>query len=136
MSIGSKIRQVRTIKNIKQEDLARHLNMGQSTLSKIESDSTPISAEDLLKIADYTQTPLTQFLPDGLSINVQNNHDNANGVYISQTDKTDLLLKRLADLEEWIKDLKAHNIELKEKITRRDNKIENLKTLLEAKVYK
>lgn len=133
MSIGSKIRQVRTIKNIKQEDLARHLNMGQSALSKIESDSTPISAEDLLKIADYTQTPLSQLIPDSVTISLQNNHDNANGVYISQSDKNELLLKRLADLIEWIKDLKAHNTELKEKITRRDTKIENLKALLLAK---
>lgn len=122
MSIGDKIRQVRQDKNIKQESLAGYLKMGTGTLSKIENDKLDISANDLLKIAEYTDTPISKLLPDGVH-NIQNNHDNANGVQNNYAEKTEML-------EEWVKDLKQRNIELQEKIKRRDIKIESLKEQL------
>lgn len=127
MNIGSKIRKARLEKQIKQEDLARHLKMGQGTLSKIESDSLSISVEDLLRVASYTEMPINHFLPEGKV--VETNHNPSIGTFHNQSDKDyfQLLHTRISDLEEWIKDLKSLNSELKEKISHRDNDMKDMK---------
>ena len=113
MSIGAKIRQVRHLKGVKQEELATCLNISQGTLSKIENDSLPISAINLIKVAEFMKTPLNEFLPEGvfhmMQIRDENEVNQAN-------DKIFSLETRIKDFEEWIKDLKSFNLELKEKI--------------------
>jgi len=137
MSIGNKIRQIRQDKHIKQEDLAQHLNMSQGTLSKIENDSLSITAIDLLKIAAYTNISINKLLPNGVQLDLQNSHDNANGIFITHAQKDELLQKKIADLEDLVKDLKIRNLELQEKVQRKDAKIERLKTqITEAKEHR
>ncbi len=71
MDTGCKIKRLRLDKNIKQEDLARHLKISQSTLSKIESGLLAVSVDKLVEIANYAQTSLTNLLPgeiNGLQI--------------------------------------------------------------------
>jgi len=118
MSIGANIRQIRQDKNIKQENLANHLKIAQGTLSKIENDSLEISVNDLIKICTYIDTPISRLLPNWDQINAKTNCD-----ILSE----DFTLKRIKDLEEWVNDLKIRNLELQEKVRRRDEKIERLK---------
>lgn len=124
MSFGNKIRQARHDKNIKQQNLAKHLNITQGTLSKIENDNLCISADDLLKVAAYTKTPVLKLLPDNVQTELQNDYANI----ISTHDQKDQAFhKRIIELEDLVTDLKSRNQELQDKIKRRDLKIEELK---------
>ncbi len=51
LRVGLKIKAVRELQNVSQDFLARSLNIGQSTLSKIESGETPILFDRLYDIA-------------------------------------------------------------------------------------
>lgn len=52
MNIGSKIRQIRTTKDITQEELAKLTGLSQKTISNIEIDKSMPSTRSLTKIAD------------------------------------------------------------------------------------
>lgn len=80
MGIGTKIRQIRHSKNIKQEELAYHLDMSQGTLSKIENEKLDISAVDLIKVADYTQTPINSLTSNSVQDGVENNENSTNSL--------------------------------------------------------
>jgi transcriptional regulator with XRE-family HTH domain len=58
MNLGSAIRKIRIVKNLKQQDLAALLDMSQTALSLIESGKTWPSKKTLFAIADKTNTPL------------------------------------------------------------------------------
>ena len=51
MTIGNRIRKLRDVKNIKQDEMARELGMSQSNYSRIESDEVKINEDVLEKIA-------------------------------------------------------------------------------------
>jgi transcriptional regulator with XRE-family HTH domain len=125
MSLGLKIRQIRNAKGIKQEELASCLGVSQGTLSKMENDTSPILALDLKKIADYLQVPFNEFLllrqHDIGSINSDIVTPAKEHAYVG---KISLLEKRIFDLEEWIKDLRTHNSQLREALLASNQKIE------------
>lgn len=52
MNFGERLRQIRTEKGLKQIDLAKHLNVAQSTLSGWETGNFEIDNENLKKLAD------------------------------------------------------------------------------------
>lgn len=73
MSLGNRIRGLRSKKNLTQLEVARQLNMGRSNFGHIENDRVIPSSHDLDKIADIldstsdyllgrTNEPETQFL--------------------------------------------------------------------------
>lgn len=131
MNIGDKIRHARLSKNIKQEELAVHLHISQGTLSKIENNTLSISVEEILKVASYTKTPINVFFPEEVQFSPPQAIVN-----VDQRDNTTILQRHLHDLEEWNKDLKTRNMELQEKIIRKDAKIESLKSQLASLVSK
>jgi transcriptional regulator with XRE-family HTH domain len=61
MKIGTRIRKIRICLGIKQDELASVLDVSQSYFSKIESNRTRIYVDDLVKIAEYTNTPIAEF---------------------------------------------------------------------------
>ncbi|GEN68944.1 helix-turn-helix domain-containing protein [Chryseobacterium rhizosphaerae] len=79
--IGFKIKKLREQKEISQEDLAYHLNISQSYLSKIENGL--IEKIDFLfmqKIADFFKIEPQYFLDDQIvQNNTDNNHNSAVG---------------------------------------------------------
>ncbi|CAM4340519.1 transcriptional regulator with XRE-family HTH domain [Paenibacillus endophyticus] len=61
MSLGARIKQLRTERGLTQQDVATHLDMGRSNLGHIENDRVMPTSEDLQKLADILQTT-TDFL--------------------------------------------------------------------------
>jgi transcriptional regulator with XRE-family HTH domain len=113
MCVGLKIRKLRQAKGIKQEELAGAIKISQGTLSKMESGCLSVSTSALFAIAKYTETSMAYFLSESEP------EDYAPRPAFSQ--------ERLNEMEERISDLRAHNAELRERIQRRDLKIETLK---------
>ncbi|SKA45474.1 Helix-turn-helix domain-containing protein [Chitinophaga eiseniae] len=64
MEIGTTIRKIRLRLGIRQEELAVALEVSQSYLSKIESNKSRVYVDDLVRIAQYTNTPITDFLSE------------------------------------------------------------------------
>jgi transcriptional regulator with XRE-family HTH domain len=60
-SIGDKIKGLRTQRNISQEALAKALFFSNRTISNWEQGLRDVSVENLQKIADYFQVPMTFF---------------------------------------------------------------------------
>jgi transcriptional regulator with XRE-family HTH domain len=65
-NFGQAIRKIRLAKNIKQEELAYHLQIKQSTLSKMENGKHNISLEIIINIANYTKSSIHEFFTNDL----------------------------------------------------------------------
>ncbi len=73
MTIGTRIRQLRDAKNIKQEEMAKKLNMSQSNYSRIETNEIKTTDEVLEKIAEIFGIEREQLTdPEGSIINFNN----------------------------------------------------------------
>lgn len=64
MKIGTAIRRLRISLGIKQEELAAALDVSQSFLSKVESNKSKLYVDDLVRIAEYTNTPIINFFSE------------------------------------------------------------------------
>lgn len=64
MEIGTAIRKIRIRLGIKQEELAAALEVSQSYLSKVESNKSRLYVDDLVRIAEYTNTPIINFFSE------------------------------------------------------------------------
>lgn len=60
MSLGERIYNLRTEKNMSQEELAEHLNVSRQSVSKWETDSAIPELEKLIKICDIFETSLDE----------------------------------------------------------------------------
>ena len=79
--MARKIEKVRTLKGIKQGDLAQRIGIAQSTLSAIEQ-SEQVDEDKLQKIADALEMSveaLKAFNEETVINNIQNVYDNATG---------------------------------------------------------
>ncbi|WP_400164840.1 helix-turn-helix domain-containing protein [Brevibacillus sp. TJ4] len=56
MSLGSRIREIRKLRNLTQKEIASELEMGRSNFGHIENDRVIPSSDDLQKIADILHT--------------------------------------------------------------------------------
>ncbi|WP_138755119.1 helix-turn-helix domain-containing protein [Paenibacillus sinopodophylli] len=56
MSLGARIKQLRTERGLTQQDVATQLEMGRSNLGHIENDRVTPTSEDLQKLADILHT--------------------------------------------------------------------------------
>ena len=68
------IRNLREDRDLKQETVAKHLNISQTTYSRYESGSTAITAEVLVELSHYYDVPVDYLLyvpsePDQLNLN-------------------------------------------------------------------
>ncbi|ODS88947.1 MAG: hypothetical protein ABS44_06345 [Chryseobacterium sp. SCN 40-13] len=78
MSLGTKLRHMRTKKNLSQMQVAQELNVSQTAYNKWESDQTKPGIDNLLKISEFYETDLYELLNDSLSDSFTNNsYDNS-----------------------------------------------------------
>ena len=64
MNIGKKIKQLRTLKGIKQEELAKAINVSQKTISHYETGRVIPPVDVLKSLADYFGVTVDYFLTD------------------------------------------------------------------------
>ncbi len=64
LPIGNNIRKWRTLKGIKQIDLAQQIDISKTTLSKIENDKQEANIPRLQKIANCLKIKITQLFID------------------------------------------------------------------------
>jgi transcriptional regulator with XRE-family HTH domain len=72
MTLGTKLRNLRTAKNESLEIVALKLELSKTAIGKWESDKAKPSAENLLKICDYFETDVYELLKTVDNINFGN----------------------------------------------------------------
>lgn len=98
--IGERIRKLRSIKGLTQENVAEELGINSSSYSKIERGETDANASRLLQIAKVLGVNATQFFEDSL---LSVNEDHKYG-YASKED-LDNLNKIIAQLSRQVEKL-------------------------------
>lgn len=66
--VGEAIRNARQARGITQDDLARVLHVGRTTISRYEQGRRPVPAEALTRISLFLQTPVHKLLPDAFGL--------------------------------------------------------------------
>ena len=64
LALGKRIREIRVVKNLSQDNLAFELGISTSAYSNIEAGKTEITVDRLFKIADVLKTPFAEFFKD------------------------------------------------------------------------
>lgn len=59
--VGDKIRQIRTIRHISQEELGNIVNLNKQAVSRIEKGIRRVSYSELVKIAEFLNEPIETF---------------------------------------------------------------------------
>lgn len=72
MTLGTKLRNLRTVKNESLEILALKLDISKTAIGKWESDKSKPSFENLLKICDYYETDVYKLLENVENVNFSN----------------------------------------------------------------
>ena len=126
-TIGTKIRKIRELKNLKQEHVAEKLGISITAYGKIERDETDISIERLDQIAKvleiapqdilaFDERMLFQFLSTasqcGYTYNINNYGVTENERKLYE-ENNQLLQDKIRNLEELIEQLKNENEKLK-----------------------
>lgn len=111
--IGQRIRKYRQQNSVKQEELANHLYINQSTLSKIENGLICVNIEQLINVSNYLKINLSQLIPEVyiLSNQIDVSHQIMELLQDIKfhKDTNHQLIKRIASLEDQ---LKAHNLHI------------------------
>lgn len=97
MNIGENIRMWREFKGLKQEDLAKRLDVEASTLSKIENERSFPNTHMLEDIAEALEIEIHQLLNSPQSFYTFNNSPNSNGGTIHGTQNAYNIDKELLD---------------------------------------
>jgi transcriptional regulator with XRE-family HTH domain len=118
MNIGQKIKKLRELKGLKQEDLAHKLGITQSAYSKMEIGTVDIPFSKLEEIASILGISIENIIGfnEAIVFNLKNNKK-ANGLVINQISQSE---KKLYD--DYIESLKIENNYLKNMIEKLLNK--------------
>jgi transcriptional regulator with XRE-family HTH domain len=128
MSLGTKLRELRTNKNLSQMQVAVELDVSQTAYGKWESDQTKPGIDNLLKISEFYETDIYNLLNDKESNhNFNNTYDNSNVNNAVETVNYYVSEKLVEQYEARIKDLKDRNLELKDLAEYWKNKAETKK---------
>jgi transcriptional regulator with XRE-family HTH domain len=121
--IREKVKELRLLKGMTQEELAWHIGKSQKNYSDLERGRTEISASDLMYIATQLQTPIRYLLP----VNVPEGEITADEWEIlrdyrrmwreENQDLARKLMKEIAD-RETEQDLKAQKQEAKKELAK------------------
>ncbi|SHE94754.1 helix-turn-helix domain-containing protein [Chryseobacterium takakiae] len=78
MSLGTKLRELRTGRNLSQTQVAMELDVSQTAYGKWESDQSKPGLDNLLKISEFYETDIYDLLEnkDG-NHNFNNTYDNS-----------------------------------------------------------
>ncbi|BEV06693.1 helix-turn-helix transcriptional regulator [Chryseobacterium gambrini] len=117
MSLGTKLRALRTERNLSQTQVAMELDVSQTAYCKWESDQTKPGIDNLLKISEFYETDIYNLLEnkDG-NHNFNNTYDNSNVNNAVETINYNISDKLVEQYEERIKELQERNQELKDQI--------------------
>ena len=113
MSVGTKIKKMRELRNYTQSYMSESLNMSLSGYSKIERDETEISLKRLKQIADILQTTIDAILSfdENKIFNIeQQQHSNGvqNGyVHMIKNENPEILIQYIEQLKNENKFLKT-----------------------------
>ncbi|REC50990.1 MULTISPECIES: helix-turn-helix domain-containing protein [Chryseobacterium] len=120
MSLGTKLRALRTERNLSQTQVAMELDISQTAYCKWESDQTKPGIDNLLKISEFYETDIYDLLKDEgyTQINKENsvNENSSNNMIQNQTNNYNTSEKLIEQYEERIKELQERNQELKDQI--------------------
>jgi len=115
MSLGTKLRELRTNRNLSQMQVAVELDVSQTAYGKWESDQTKPGIDNLLKISEFYETDIYNLLNDKESNhNFNNTYDNSNVNNAVETVNYYVSEKLVEQYEARIKDLQNRNQELKD----------------------
>lgn len=79
--IGFNIRKQREVKGFSQDYMANVLEISQASYARLENEDTKITVERLYKIAEILDANIIDFFDaDRITIQNQNNYENANGL--------------------------------------------------------
>jgi transcriptional regulator with XRE-family HTH domain len=117
MSLGTKLRELRTSKNLSQMQVAVELDVSQTAYGKWESDQTKPGIDNLLKISEFYETDIYNLLDqkEG-NHNFNNTYDNSNVNNAVETVNYYVSEKLVEQYEARIKDLQDRNQELKDQV--------------------
>lgn len=62
--ISKKLKELRTVKNMTQEELAKDLNITQQQVARYENNLRQFKPDFLFKIANYFEVPVSDFFPE------------------------------------------------------------------------
>lgn len=117
MSLGTKLRELRTGRNLSQTQVAMELDVSQTAYGKWESDQSKPGLDNLLKISEFYETDIYDLLEnkDG-NHNFNNTYDNSNVNNAVETINYYISEKLVEQYEERIKELQERNQELKDQL--------------------
>jgi transcriptional regulator with XRE-family HTH domain len=79
MQIGSKLKRLREMKNLKQEDIAQKLNISKQAYSKIERDETKLDIDRIVDLSEILETTPEELLKnEGVNFNQAKECDSPN----------------------------------------------------------
>lgn len=117
--IGTRIKNLREERNYSQDYLAQKLGVSQKAYSKIETNQTKLSVDNLLKIAEILETSVNKILEiDGSTIYNNYSTHTGEGIVINKTTS-----EKIIELYDRL--LKAKDDEiaaLKELLSKKENK--------------
>jgi len=122
MKIGNRLLTERQGRKINQAEMAELLGLSSSSYSRIERNEGSVDLEQIIDFSQKLNIPIQDFLPDTLSINSNNNHQNQNG-------HIGLVMGNIYNYSD--KDLAQENTFLKEKNSLLEKRIADLERLLE-----
>ncbi len=85
VDVGTKIKELRTIKNMNAKDLASKAKISVGMLSQLENGSTQGSVETLRKIARVLNTTLAELFTDDDAIDIKCSNDDS--IYVVKKDE-------------------------------------------------
>jgi transcriptional regulator with XRE-family HTH domain len=120
---GKKIERIRTLKGIKQTELAKSLGMAQGTLSKIEKNETVEEdmLEQIAKALGVTVESIKAFTEDGpinIIANTVNNHDQSASVFNNPTFNP---IDKIVELYERLLQAEREKVALYEQLHKKEN---------------
>ena len=118
MHIGSRLKRLREMKNLKQEEIAKRLNISKQAYSKIERDETKLDIQRIMDLSDiFEVTPEELLKLDGINFNHAKECDSpnqftgamstVNNHYYYGNELTPLLQKTIETQQETIKRLES-----------------------------
>jgi transcriptional regulator with XRE-family HTH domain len=117
MQIGSKLKRLREMKNLKQEEIAKKLNISKQAYSKIEREETKLDIQRIMDLSEIFEVSPEDLLKiEGVSLNHAKECDSpnqftgamstVNNHYYYGNELTPLLQKTIESQQESIKDWK------------------------------
>ncbi len=121
VKIGSNIRKWRSVKDIKQKDLAAALRMSEAAISNIENDLTDISLSQIEDISIKLDIEIAQLFSDPQEVIFQKpllNNVEPSSSYVMEKDLVYALIGSIQKKDEQMKDVLSNVITTMDKLVR------------------